>query len=315
MRETLVVQSDTYSGIAMLSCNIIPLFPCVALHFTSAWCSLSLCAEVHKFSYAFDLICILWGGISFRRTSRTVLGVWKLSVIPSHSQCHFHPLLYDQALLNWTLRKSTWSLRLYMRTNVSISTSMWKYSIMKEFFPCYMCGKTTVTFVLSLLTSCRWNILRNASVIQKLENCGTPFLKKDTICFNHYYNKTVKHRNGLKDDLVLKYTEVDLTISELIEGSSELYYRLAFILAHCTNAAVISPLAFVNLSFPFSAFSWKFIFPFWEKIVSEDLTVWIIYCISGYCVQSIRRVRMHHQSMNFQWSKMAPYMFWNVTLS
>ena len=39
------------------------------------------------------------------------------------------------------------------------------------------------------------------------------------------------------------------------------------------NAAVVSPLVFVNLSFPFSAFSCKFIFPFWKENVTEDLTL------------------------------------------
>lgn len=73
--------------------------------------------------------------------------------------------------------------------------------------------------------------------------------------FKHIYNKAVNHRSGLRDDLVVKQTEVDLTISEFIEGSFELYYRPDLILAHYRNAAVISPLAFVNLSFPFSAFS------------------------------------------------------------
>lgn len=100
VRKTSVVRSDTYIGKATLSCNIIPLFPCFTLHFTSARCLLSLCIHLHKFSYAFDLIRIFWGGVCFRRTSRTVLVVWKLLAIPSRSQCRFHPLLYDQALLN-----------------------------------------------------------------------------------------------------------------------------------------------------------------------------------------------------------------------
>lgn len=82
--------------------------------------------------------------------------------------------------------------------------------------------------------------------------------KKDKVCFNRAFSKTVNCRNNVKDS-----SEVNCS-RRAYKSSSELCYRVAFILVCCTDVVEISALE-IN-----------------DTILKREY-----HCISGFCVLSL----------------------------